>query len=205
VAISVVAAGPRDFSLTRLLHAPPNCWSSCTCGAPGKERCGTVCWRNIIISATSSRGKHLKYLVWGQGRRSPAWHGPRLCVICAVATSTLAGTPKHAVVTSAHRLQPAIPDSALGNGRALGVAYPGRMGRGISATGSASTANPITSWRHSWIRNDSAEPVTVRPTGVWLGQDGRDGASNPTATCRTGRSRGEIRWRAVSRAAHGAR
>jgi hypothetical protein len=30
-------------------------WSSSRCGAPGKSRCGTVCWRNIIISVTSSR------------------------------------------------------------------------------------------------------------------------------------------------------
>jgi hypothetical protein len=46
-------------------------------------------------------GEHLKYLVLGKGGRSPVWHGPRLPVICAVATVTLAGAPKRAVVMSA--------------------------------------------------------------------------------------------------------
>src|SRR5215472_18832285 len=38
---------------------------------------------------------------WGKGGRWPVWHGPRPRVIWAVATATLAGTPKSAVVMSA--------------------------------------------------------------------------------------------------------
>jgi len=80
----------------------------------------------------------------------------------------------------------------------------GRMGCGSPRTGSGSTDIRSTSWRRLWIPNDSAEPVTVRPTG-WCWARRRDVVNNAIATCRTGRSKrfwisvGE----AVSRAAHG--
>jgi exo-beta-1,3-glucanase (GH17 family) len=32
-------------------------------------------------------------------------------------------------------------------------------------------------WRHSWMRSDSAEPVTARPTGYWQ-DDGTGKQSN---------------------------
>jgi hypothetical protein len=64
----------------------------------------------------------------------------------------------------------------------------GRMAARISKTGSRCTGIPFISWRPSWIPSDSVEPVTERPTGSCLVRR-RDAANNPTAMCRTDRSR----------------
>ena len=46
-------------------------------------------------------GEHLKYLVWAQADRSPAWRGVRRRAIWAVATATSAGAPRRGGPTSA--------------------------------------------------------------------------------------------------------
>jgi hypothetical protein len=82
----------------------------------------------------------------------------------------------------------------------------GRMALRISADWQRIYGHPIYFLETFGIRNDSAEPVTVRPTGgCWARR--QDVVNNRIATCRTGRSKRfwDIHGEAVSRTAHGAR
>jgi len=150
----------------RLCHSSH--WSSNWFVAPGKSGCGTVYWRKSLPRLRAAGGEHLKYLVLGQGRPVAclAWSSAR--VIWAVATATLAGAPKSAVVMSA---------SSAYNTRFLilpwvkvntGVAYPGDWRCDLRRL-AADHGHPIYFLETFVIRNDSRD--CYRAANWWCGQD----------------------------------
>ena len=134
-------------------------------------------------------GEHLKYLVWAQGR-------PIACVAWSSAPRHIGARDRY-IGWSQQARRRNIRFLAY-NTRFLILPWVrvdhlashilGRMAARISEDWQRMYGHPIYFWRHSWIRSDSVEPVTARLTGC-CSVGPRDEASNPTATCRTGRSK----------------
>ena len=115
-------------------------------------------------------GEHLKYLVWAQGGRSPAWRGVRRRGTWAAATASSAGRRGAAAEHPLPRLQHALSDPAVGARcrtwpRTFSAAWPA----GSRRTGSASTGTRSTFWRPSSIRSGSAGTCYRAANWVVLG------------------------------------
>lgn len=134
-------------------------------------------------------GEHLKYLVWAQSR-------PIGCVAWSSAPRHLGARDRY-IGWNPEARRRNIQFLAY-NTRFLILPWVrvkhlashilGRMARRIAETGSRCMGIRSTFWKPSWIRSDSGEPVTARPTGCcWARRRGEE--SNPTATLRTGRSK----------------
>ena len=117
-------------------------------------------------------GEHLKYLVWAQGR-------PVACLAWSLGSASPGQSrPLHRLERRSaasqhplHRLQHAIPDPAVGTGRAPGVAYSGPDGgadlRGLAADVRASDL------LFGNVRGSGAIPWNLLPCGQ-LGVAGQD-------------------------------
>jgi hypothetical protein len=142
-------------------------------------------------------GEHLKYLVWGQGR-------PVACLAWCSAPRHLGSRDRY-IGWNAEERRRNVRFLAY-NTRFLILPWVkvehlashilGRMASRISADWQWIYGTRFTFWRRLSIPNDSAEPVTVRPTG-WCWARRRDVVNNRIATCRTGRSKKfwDIHWR----------
>ena len=134
-------------------------------------------------------GEHLKYLVWGQGR-------PVACLAWCSAPRHLGSRDRY-IGWNAEERRRNVRFLAY-NTRFLILPWVkvehlashilGRMASRISADWQWIYGTRFTFWRRLSIPNDSAEPVTVRPTG-WCWARRRDEGNNRIATCRTGRSK----------------
>jgi len=116
-------------------------------------------------------GEHLKYLVWGEGR-------PIACLAWSSAPRHIGSRDRLGCSSAAqqypfYRLQHALPDSAMGAGRASGVTYPGPDGgadlRRLAADVRSSDLLP------GDVRGSGAVPRDLLPCGQLgvVGQDDR--------------------------------
>jgi hypothetical protein len=111
-------------------------------------------------------GEHLKYLVWAQGR-------PPACVAWSSALRHIGARDRYIGWNQEVRRRNIRLIAC--NTRFLllpWVRVPhlashilGRMATQIYGDWQRMYGRPITFWKRSWIRNDSAAPVTARPTG----------------------------------------
>ena len=133
-------------------------------------------------------GEHLKYLVWAQGR-------PIACIAWSSAPRHIGARDRYIGWSQPARQRNIrflayntrfliLPGCVSSIWRRTSLA---RWRHESQKTGSRCTGIRFTSWKHSWIRSDSVEPVIVRRTG-WCWATRPDEASNPTATSRTARS-----------------
>ena len=134
-------------------------------------------------------GEHLKYLVSAQGR-------PIACLAWSSAARHLGSRDRY-LGWNAEARRRNIRFIAY-NTRFLILPWVrvehlashilGRMAARISGDWRGCMDIRFTFWKPSWIRSASEGPVIAPPTGsCWARQ--RDGASNPIAMCRTGRSK----------------
>ena len=105
-------------------------WSSSRCGAPPEEPLfNSLMEEHHYLGYEQPVGEHLKYLVWAQGR-------PVACLAWSLgAAAPGQSRPLHRMERRSastqhplHRLQHALPDSAVGPGGAFGVAHSGPHG-----------------------------------------------------------------------------